>query len=86
MKDNGLTYSLLVSGGHCWVNHRGVWLKGRGLARTLGAGVLPLSNEDQSVVRNLPFYCSNSRWNKCVFMKVTYQSDQALLHTTPLWV
>lgn len=44
MKDIGLTYSLLVGGGHCWVKHRGVWPQGRGSARTLVAGVLPLSN------------------------------------------
>lgn len=53
----GLTYFLLVSGGYCWVKHRGVWPKGRGLARTLVAGVLPLSSQNQSVIRNLLNYC-----------------------------
>lgn len=56
MKHIGLTYFLLVSGGHRWVKHRGVWHQGRGSARTLVAGVLPLSNQNQSLIRNLLRY------------------------------
>lgn len=64
MKHIGLTYFLLVSGGHCRVEHRGVWPKGRGSARTLVAGVLPLSTQNQSVVRDLLLYCYSQSWNE----------------------
>lgn len=52
MKHIGLTYFLFVSGGHCWVKRRGVWPQGRGSARNLVAGVLPLSIQNQPVIRN----------------------------------
>lgn len=39
--------SLLVRGGHSWVVLRGWWPEGRGSARTLVAGGLPLSEEER---------------------------------------
>lgn len=45
MKDLARTCSLLVSGRCCWAIHRGGWPQGRGSARTLVAGGLPLSDE-----------------------------------------
>lgn len=57
MKHIGLTFSLLLSGGHCSVKHRGLWPQGKGSARTLVAGVLPLSTQKQSVIRKFLFIC-----------------------------
>lgn len=65
MKQIGRTSSLLLSGGHCRVKHRGVWPQGRGSARTLVAGVLPLSTQKQSMIRKLLFYrLTNDRINE----------------------
>lgn len=47
--DLAYTCSLLVSGRRCWAIHRGGWPQGRGSARTLVAGGLPLSDEDRSM-------------------------------------
>ena len=41
------TCSLLVEGGHHGVIHRGGWPEGRGSARTLVAGGLPLSDGER---------------------------------------
>lgn len=53
--ERGLAYtcSLLVSGRHCRVIHRGGWPEGRGSARTLVAGGLPLSGEERFVITYL---------------------------------
>lgn len=50
--DMGLvsTCSLLVSGRHWWAIHRGRWPEGRGSARTLVAGGLPLSDEERFII------------------------------------
>lgn len=40
-----------------------------------------------SIIRNLQCFLLFTFWsNKYIFFPVTYQSDQALLQTTPLWV
>lgn len=50
-KGQRLTYSLLVSRRHWWVIHRGRWPQGRGSARTLVAGGLPLSDEGRPIIK-----------------------------------
>lgn len=42
------TSSALGGGRKCWVVHRGRWPEGRGSARTLVAGGLPLSGKGRS--------------------------------------
>lgn len=42
-----------MSGGHCWVIHRGGWPQGRGSARTLVAGGLPLSDGERFIITYL---------------------------------
>lgn len=79
--------SLLVRGGHSWVVHRGWWPEGRGSARTLVAGGLPLSEEERVKDFRNPYKLSVfSVFSLLLSLQFTYQSDRALLQTTPLLV
>lgn len=50
LHEGGLAFtsSILGSGRKCWMIHRGRWPEGRGSARTLVAGGLPLSDKGGS--------------------------------------
>lgn len=83
-----LTCSLLVRWRQRWVIQRGGWPQGRGSARTLVAGGLPLSGEEAFMVTCFIFSLSRVIYvtYSSRLSKFTYQSDQALLRTTPLLV
>lgn len=50
--EGGFVFTSFILGreGDCWVIHRGGWPQGRGLARTLVAGGLPLSDRGRGRV------------------------------------
>lgn len=66
LHEGGLAFTspILRRGRKCWVIHRGRWPEGRGSARTLVAGGLPLSDKGRSEFRKFAeiifpwcFYC-----------------------------
>lgn len=69
-KHVSITCSLLLSWGSFWGVHRGGWPEGRGSARTLVAGGLPLSDGETFRNLDLQTHCFN------LFLRLKFSSFQ----------